>query len=46
MTNLEIMQDLNITLADMLQSRQIQFNSTITAGEIREEIAEHLKRNG
>ena len=36
MTNLEVMQDLNITLADMLQSRQIQFNSSITAGEIRE----------
>ena len=46
MSNLEVMQDLNITLADMLQSRQIEFNSTITAGEIREEIAEHLKRNG
>lgn len=46
MSNLEIMQDLNITLADMLQNRQIEFNSSITAGEIREEIAETLKRNG
>ena len=46
MSNLEIMQDLNITLADMLQTRQIEFNSTITAGEIRENIAETLKRNG
>lgn len=43
MSNLEIMQDLNITLADMLQSRQIEFNSSITAGEIREEIAETLR---
>lgn len=46
MTNLEVMQDLNITLADMLQTRQIEFNSTITAGEIRTEIAETLKRAG
>ena len=46
MSNLEIMQDLNITLADMLQTRQIEFNSSITAGEIRTEIAETLKRNG
>lgn len=43
MSNLEIMQDLNITLADMLQTRQIEFNSTITAGEIRENIAETLR---
>lgn len=46
MSNLEIMQDLNITLADMLQNRQIEFNSTITAGEIREEIAETLRNKG
>lgn len=46
MSNLEIMQDLNITLADMLQTRQIEFNSTITAGEIREEIAETLRNKG
>lgn len=46
MSNLEVMQDLNIVLADMLQNKQIQFNSSITAGEIRTEIAEHLKRNG
>ena len=46
MSNLEIMQDLNITLADMLQTRQIEFNSSIIAGEIRTEIAETLKRNG
>lgn len=46
MTNLEVMQDLNITLADMLQSRQIQFNSSITAGEIRTEIAETLRNKG
>lgn len=46
MSNLEIMQDLNITLADMLQTRQIEFNSSITAGEIREEIAETLKNKG
>lgn len=46
MSNLEIMQDLNITLADMLQNRQIEFNSSITAGEIRTEITEHLKRAG
>ena len=46
MTNLEIMQDLNIVLADMLQNKQIQFNSSITAGEIREEIAETLRNKG
>ena len=46
MSNLEIMQDLNITLADMLQTRQIEFNSSITAGEIREEIAETLRNKG
>ena len=46
MSNLEVMQDLNITLADMLQSRQIEFNSSITAGEIREEIAETLRNKG
>lgn len=46
MSNLEIMQDLNITLADMLQTRQIEFNSSITAGEIRENIAETLKNKG
>lgn len=46
MTNLEVMQDLNITLADMLQNRQIEFNSSITAGEIREEIAETLRNKG
>ena len=46
MTNLEVMQDLNIVLADMLQNKQIQFNSSITAGEIREEIAETLRNKG
>lgn len=46
MSNLEIMQDLNIVLADMLQNRQIEFNSSITAGEIREEIAETLRNKG
>lgn len=46
MSNLEVMQDLNITLADMLQTRQIEFNSTITAGEIRTEIAETLRNKG
>ena len=46
MTNLEVMQDLNIVLADMLQNRQIEFNSSITAGEIREEITETLRNKG
>ena len=46
MSNLEVMQDLNIVLADMLQNRQIEFNSNITAGEIREEIAETLRNKG